>query len=189
MSLELHKLPDEVARLIQGLDVHPYLLAHLVLVHDSATRLVNALRNGWPNLSFDEQLVLFGAATHDIGKVRHPEEMTGPGNRHHETGVRLLEAEGIERERARFALSHGVWEELEALPVEDLLVSIADVIWAGGRNQGLEKRLTARLAEYDDRELWQTFLDLDDILIQITNQAELRLFWQMQFAPDRTESE
>lgn len=188
-SLELHNLPAEVAELLQRLDVHPYLLAHLVLVHDSAQRLVSAIQENWPALSLDAELVHFGAATHDIGKVQHPEEMSGPGSKHHRAGSELLQGMGVEAHRARFAQTHGAWRNGEGSPIEDLLVSLADVIWSGGREQDLEDMVTERLAESDGSELWQAFMALDDILTQITKDAELRLVWQTQFAPERGDSQ
>ena len=188
-SLSLHKLPDEVAELVQRLDVHPYLLAHLILVHDSAYRLLTALGDTWPGLDLNQDQILFGAATHDIGKISHPEEMTGPGRLHHRAGEALLKAEGVAPDKARFARTHGAWNEDQDLALEDLLVSLADVIWAGGRKRVLEDRVTERLAAADGRELWRTYMDLDDILTDITNDAELRLVWQTQFAPDRESSE
>ena len=82
--------------------------------------------------------MLFGAATHDIGKVWHLEEMSGPGQEHHQAGVELLQQQDVDAQRARFARTHGAWRSAEALEIEDLLVALADVIWAGGRNQALE---------------------------------------------------
>ena len=45
----------------------------------------------WPVLSVDHEAVLYGAATHDIGKVLHPNELDGPGNEHEKDGPALLE--------------------------------------------------------------------------------------------------
>lgn len=188
-SLELHSLPEDVAALLENVQVHPYLLAHLVLVHDAAYRLLEGIRETWPSLTIDADLVLFGAATHDIGKAWHLEEMSGPGRNHHQAGVDLLREQGVDKERARFARTHGTWRSTGALEIEDLLVALADVIWAGGRSQELEDVLTQRLAESEGGALWETFMKLDDILTQITKDAELRLVWQTQFAPERDESE
>lgn len=188
-SLELHDLPPEVSSLLQSLDVHPYLLAHLVLVHDVAWRLAQKIEARWPALPFDKELTLFGAATHDIGKVRHPEELLGTDRKHQEAGRQTLEALGVAAEKARFAQSHGAWREDETPPIEDLLVSLADTVWAGGRKRELEDRITERLAASDQRELWETFMDLDDILTELSRDAELRLVWQTQFAPDGGRSE
>ena len=187
-SLSLHRLPAEASDLVKGLEVHPYLLAHLILVHDAASRLVEGIGRKWPHLSLDVGLVCWGAAIHDIGKVEHPEEMTGPGREHHQAGVSILKVQGIDDGRARFASTHGAWKGQDGLPLEDLLVSLADVIWAGGRSKELEDRITELLAASDRRELWQTFMDLDDLLTEIAADGERRLVWQTQFAPDKDKS-
>lgn len=182
-SLELRRLPTEAAQVVQKVEPDPYLLAHLVLVHDTAFHLVEAIGANWSGLVFDTQLVLLGAALHDIGKVRHPEEMSAPGSRHHEAGFALLQELGMDAAQARFARTHGAWRREEALTLEDLIVALADVIWAGGRERELEDMVAEALNAIDGRELWQTFLDLDDILTKLTQDAELRLVWQTQFAP------
>lgn len=184
-SLELHRLPPEAARVVQEVEPDPYLLAHLVLVHDTAFHLVEAISENWPDLVLDTQMVLLGAALHDIGKVRHPEEMSAPGSRHHEAGFSLLQELGLDEGQARFARTHGAWRREEALTLEDLVVALADVIWAGGRERELEDMVAEGLNAVDGRELWETFLDLDDILTRLTQDAELRLVWQTQFAPVR----
>lgn len=188
-SLELHGLSEDVAELLESVQIHPYLLAHLVLVHDAAYRLLSAIRQTWPLLDLNEEFVLFGAATHDIGKAWHLEEMSGPGQKHHQAGVELLQQQGVDAQRARFARTHGAWRSAGALETEDLLVALADTVWSGGRNQELEDLVTQRLASSDGSALWETFMKLDDILTQITRDAELRLVWQTQFAPERDDSE
>ena len=47
--------------------------------------------------------MLFGAATHDIGKTMHVAELSAPGSEHEEAGRQLLLAHGISPELARFA--------------------------------------------------------------------------------------
>ncbi len=181
-TLSLHPLPEHAVDLINALPVSPHLLAHLVLVHDVAWRLVEGIQAAWPELAFDAGAVLFGAATHDIGKVRHPEEMVGPGQAHHEAGVELLQEQGVEPERARFARTHATWQEEEQVTFEDLLVALADVVWAGGRNRTLEDAITAKIVEASANEVWQAYMDLDDLIVQVGTDAELRLVWQTQFA-------
>ncbi len=188
-TLELQQLPPDVAEILQRLDVDPYLLAHLVLVHDTAWGLTKAIAETWPDLIFDIDHVLFGAALHDIGKHLHPEEMGQPGTQHHEAGRNLLRTLGIEDERARFAFTHGAWRRGDPLTIEDLLVALADVAWAGGRNRDLEDLVSQGLNAVDGREMWQTFMDLDDILTALAKDAELRLVWQTQFAPESGGSE
>ena len=84
-------LPDEVARLLRALDAPPRLAAHLRLVHDVAYELVEWLEQRYPALPLDREAVLFGAATHDVGKAVHIRELSGSGSAHEEAGRELLQ--------------------------------------------------------------------------------------------------
>src|SRR5215469_9454033 len=91
----LRPLPDQVAELLRDLDAPPRLAAHLRAVHDVAHRLVDWITQRYPALRLDGDAVLFGAATHDIGKTTHIAELYGPGSAHEEAGRELLLAHGI----------------------------------------------------------------------------------------------
>jgi hypothetical protein len=67
----LRPLPDQVNELLESLHAPPRLAAHLRAVHDVAGQLTEALAARFPSLDFDRTAVLFGAATHDIGKTVH----------------------------------------------------------------------------------------------------------------------
>lgn len=180
-TLALHELPEDVVQLLQRIDVPPYLLAHLVVVHDVARRLVVAVGRHWPALSVDAAAVHFGAATHDIGKVRHAEELMAPGERHRAAGVALLEDHGTPPRLARFARTHAAWREEAEVQVEDLLVALADQVWKGGRDDELETALLKRLAASNDSELWEAYMTLDEVLTRLAAEADRRLLWQAQF--------
>ena len=62
-----------MAELLERLHVPPRLAAHPRLVHDVAVQPTTMLAE---QLAFDRTAVLFGAATHDISKVVHPNELT-----------------------------------------------------------------------------------------------------------------
>ncbi|MDG4821079.1 phosphohydrolase [Asanoa sp. WMMD1127] len=117
----LRPLPVEVADLLVALDAPPRLAAHLRAVHDVACQLTTALRARYPALIFDREAVHYGAATHDIGKVIHPEELSGPGSAHEPAGhalldlvtARLAESCGIER----WAAFAGLDDVLDAIAV------------------------------------------------------------------------
>ena len=49
----------------------------------------------FPALRLDSESILFGAATHDIGKVLHPEELRQPGREHESAGASLLAQYGV----------------------------------------------------------------------------------------------
>jgi len=121
--------------------------------------------------------VLFGAATHDIGKVRHIEELSGPGSLHERAGQQLLLDAGVDPSLARFAATHGDWDA-PGIQVEDLLVSVADKTWKAKRVPELEQLLIDRLVQASGHEPWQVFLDLDDHLGQLAAGADQRLAFQ-----------
>ena len=138
-ELGLRKLPDEVEDLLDRLESPPRLVAHLTLVHDVAVSIVEVLSE-LSEGGFDQRAVLFGAATHDIGKTLFPGELDGPGHAHEAAGRELLEAEGFAADLARFAETHGDWREGT---IEDLLVALADKVWKGKRIAELEERIAA----------------------------------------------
>ncbi len=175
--MKVHKLPPEVTVLFHRLKVPPRLVAHLTLVHDVAATLVEELQKQWPDLSYDKQAMLIGAATHDFGKIIHTAELTKPGTFHEESGPTLLIENGVPEQYARFARTHGRWDQ-EPVTVEDLLVALADKIWRGQRNEKLEIAVSQRIAIATNQELWQVYAELDTILAAIAEQADQRLAWQ-----------
>ncbi|MDX1664234.1 MAG: HD domain-containing protein [Candidatus Promineifilaceae bacterium] len=181
-TIALHTLPEAAAELLQSVQLHPFLLAHLILVHDVAARLVEAIQARWPAVALNAEAIRFGAATHDIGKVVFPEEILAPGEAHREAGRTLLLELGIGPERARFTATHVPERALNG-ELEDILVALADVLWKGGRHEPLETALLERLTATDAEEAWETFMALDDLLTQLSGEADKRLLWQAQFLP------
>ncbi|MGC0418934.1 HD domain-containing protein [Embleya sp. AB8] len=163
-SAKLRPLPAEVAILLDQLTPCPRLVEHLRIVHDVACRLCDWVAATYPELDFDRDAVLFGAATHDIGKTLHPEELSGPGSCHEQAGYDLLTARGVAPVRARFARTHAAWNPTDP---DELLVSLSDKAWKGKRVAALEQDLTALLASASGRSEWETFQALDDFLTTI----------------------
>ncbi len=174
----LRPLPVEVAELLRSVDAPPRLVAHLRAVHDVAAQLVAWVGQNSPALVFDAHAVLFGAATHDIGKARWTEELSGPGSAHEEAGRELLTAHGVGADLARFAGSHASWDA-PGVGFEDLLVSLADKIWKNKRVADLEDLVVAALARAGGRTVWEEFMSLDEALTRIGDAAEERLAYQM----------
>jgi hypothetical protein len=175
----LRMLPPTAAELLRDLAAPPRLAAHLRLVHDVAWSLTDAMGRRWPALDFDTTAVLFGAATHDVGKVVCVEELSGPGTRHEPAGERLLLRYGVPAHLARFAASHGSW----AAPgrgTEDLLVSLADTVWSGRRVPRLERLVAHRAGGVP----WEAAHELDAILTGLAAGGPERLAFQAGFAPD-----
>jgi hypothetical protein len=173
-------LPEDIAALLRDLAAPPRLAAHLRAVHDVAWQLTEGITNLCPALLFDRDEVLFGAATHDIGKTIHVAELSQPGTRHELAGYRLLVESGVEPRRARFAANHGTWAAPD-ISTEDLLVSLADKIWKAKRVPDLEDRIVQRIRDVSGESRWQVFMNLDDLLDQIAQGADARLAFQNQY--------
>ncbi|WP_225825740.1 HD domain-containing protein [Streptomyces naphthomycinicus] len=171
-------LPERAALLLERVDAPPRLVAHLRAVHDVAAQLVAWVRAHCPELEFDAEAVLFGAATHDIGKALHPAELSGPGARHESAGRELLLTHGVPAALARFAGTHASWT-VPGTGAEDLLVSLADKIWKNRRVTELEDLVVARLAGAGGRRPWEWFMELDEALTAIGESADRRLAYQM----------
>ncbi|WP_395358667.1 HD domain-containing protein [Streptomyces sp. YH02] len=176
----LRPLPSAVAELLESLDAPPRLAAHLRAVHDVAVLLVDWLVEHCPGLEVNRAAVLFGAATHDIGKAVHVDELSGPGSAHEEAGRELLLAHGFSPSLARFAGTHAAWTA-PGRTLEDLLVSTADKVWKNKRVPELEDLVLARLTEASGGERWEEFLALDELLGGIGDGADHRLAFQAAF--------
>ncbi|MFF9772384.1 HD domain-containing protein [Streptomyces sp. NPDC013978] len=182
----LRPLPERAVTLLRSLGAPPRLAAHLRLVHDVAHELADWVERRYPELPFDRAAALFGAATHDIGKVTHLGELSGPGSAHEEAGRRLLLEHGVEPEWARFAGTHAAWTE-PGTGFEDLLVSLADKVWKNKRVRELEDLVVDRLAQVSGRPAWEEFLALDDLLDPLGADADRRLAFQASY-PVRPQS-
>lgn len=174
------RVPERVAGLLERVGAQPRLVAHLELVHGVAVELLAAVGRRWPGVEVDEAAVRFGAATHDVGKVRHPEELTGPGHAHEPAGYALLVELGVDPADARFARTHASWG-LPGISLEELLVALADKVWKNRREEELEDLVTGRIAEICGLERWEVFLELDEVLTAIGEGAEGRLAYQSSF--------
>ncbi|NUP52712.1 MAG: HD domain-containing protein [Catenulispora sp.] len=173
----LRPLPESAVEVLEEVEAPPRLVAHLRAVHDVAAQLVDWVVGRDLPVALDSEAVLFGAATHDIGKVLHPAELSGPGSSHEPAGRDLLVTHGIRPELARFAANHAAWDA--GTDLDELLVSLADAIWKNKRRQDLEDLVVARLAAASGRAVWDEFLALDDVLTRIGDEADARLAYQM----------
>lgn len=168
-------LPRAADDLLRSLDAPPRLAAHLRAVHDAARDLLGWLETRHPAVAVDHEAVLFGAATHDIGKCAHPAELAGPGSAHEIEGHRLLLAHGVPERLARFARTHASWADA-GTTLEDHLVSLADKVWKAKRVPDLEQLIVDRLAGAAPG--WEVFMELDDLLTGIADRADSRLAFQ-----------
>jgi hypothetical protein len=170
-------LPAPVAHLLEVVAAPPRLVAHLALVHDAAGQLTEGIDRLWPALAYDHQAVLIGAATHDIGKIVVREELTQPGTRHEEVGEGILLEHGFPPQQARFARTHGGPTREPSMRLEDWLVMLADHIWKGARRPLIEDNLRDLIAVQTHSPAWEVYLNLDDLLVQISAGADERLAW------------
>ena len=181
--MQFHELPLEARDILAKYAAPPRLVAHLTIVHDVALKLIRHLKTSWPMLEFDHQRVLFGAATHDIGKTIATNELTGPGTQHEEIGPQLLFERGFSEEYARFARTHARWDREAAVQLEDTLVAFADTIWKGKRDEALEQEIAQQIARQCHQELWQVFIKLDNIACDLAKDAHDCILWQGKHTP------
>lgn len=181
--VDYQALPEEVLDICEASSAPPRLIAHLTLVHDVASKLLARIRVVFPCLQIEESDVLFGAATHDLGKAAIRQELSEPGRLHEQKGAAMLKALGVPEKKARFAITHGEWEDSHSLQLEDLLVALADNCWKGKRVSDLETRIVEHIALATNTPIWEVFASLDDMLQEVTASADARLAWQAQFTP------
>jgi hypothetical protein len=182
MMLELPPLPTVVQDLCQQFNATPRLVVHLQVVHEAAGKSVLGLKKALPGITLDEPAILFGAATHDLGKTMHPEELGASGEKHQENGPALLISKGVDPRLARFALTHGRWDD--TMSVEDFVVALADNVWNGRRLPDLEAIIARRIAGQTGVPEWQVFSWLDEILGETAEGADERLAYQRSFGVD-----
>jgi len=175
------QLPPETVSLLRKVVAPPRLVAHLILVHDVAATLVERLTAAFPEITFRRDEVLFGASIHDFGKVIEPSELVRSGTQHEQRGIELLRSMGIPGERARFAYTHGNWDSVPNVNLEDLLVALADKCWKGKRIDKLESKITAILSAASNKPEWACYAELDAIVEELTKDADERLAWQGAF--------
>jgi hypothetical protein len=174
---DLRPFPPGVSDLLGRAGAPPRLVAHLRLVHDVCVQILDGLEAHGAAGGVDRTAVEFGAATHDIGKARRTEELSGPGSAHEAEGRELLLEFGVEPGLARFAATHCAWNE-PGITLDDLLVSLADNAWKNKRLTELEDLVVAALAARSGREPWAEFMALDEILTAIGDGADERLACQ-----------
>ncbi len=186
MTLELPPLPPAAQDLCRQLNAPPRLVVHLQLVHEAAGKIIDGLKKAFPGVILDERAIVFGAATHDLGKTLHPEELSASGKKHQEDGPALLISKGVDPRLARFALTHSQWDDTMAL--EDFVVALADKVWKGRGLLDLEADLAKRIAAQTGLPEWQVFSRLDEILGEIAEGADERLAYQRSFGVSAAQS-
>jgi len=181
MAPPFKRLPEQAEDICKSVHAPPRLQAHLILVHDVACSLTAEFGISFPEAKFTTDDVLFGAATHDIGKAICPEELVASRESHTKKGFSLLKSLGIPERRARFALTHRNWKDDTTVNIEDLLVALADKCWKGKRVSDLERLIVDEVVRLTGKDRWQVFLTLDGIIERLSADADERLAWQATF--------
>lgn len=174
---QILELPGNISNLLAKLEAPTRLKKHLQIVYSMASQVLEKGLNTWPKLAVDRQAVLFGAATHDIGKAIITSELYESGNEHEARGYQLLLSLGYPENLARFAKHHGQWNTSERT-LEELLVSLSDILWNGGRIFALEELASQKIAERLNADFWEIYTVLDGILTSLASGADERLFYQ-----------
>lgn len=170
-------LPKEILKILNENDAPALLKRHLILVYNVGITIIEKLTLTWPNLPINKKEILFGTATHDIGKIIEIQELNFPGKKHEIAGYKFLINKNISENFARFAKTHGDWKT-ENLKIEDLIVILSDKIWKGNRINELEERITTEIAKILNIDYWDVYVKLDTIISNIILGAGARLSWQ-----------
>ena len=175
--MELKELPYEVIQILNQFHAPERLKRHLEIVHHIANDLITFLEQQFPGLSYSKSLVLFGAATHDIGKAEVASELYKPGKTHERIGEHILINLGYSKEESRFARTHGNWE-VENLKIEDILVCLCDKIWKGKRVPELETKIRDYIIHQLELPYWDVYFELDAFIEEVIVKSDSYLFYQ-----------
>jgi HD domain len=148
------------------------LVTHARLVGEAAELLLAELqRLGVPH---DADFVRIAVVLHDSGKILHPDELDGGGDKHEHAGEMLLRAQGVGSALARCCISHARWAQMQC-SLEELVVALADTLWKGKRNAALEKRVIKVISERLGLSFWDLFIELDNSFESIAASGTTRL--------------
>lgn len=164
--------PDDAYRFLRELGASDRLILHSQLVSEVAEKIAEQISS--LGITINKLLVLFGAVLHDVGKILHPEELEGVGNRHEEAGESLLVKYGIAHDIARCCRTHGHWQTMNC-SLEEYLIAISDTIWKGKRDSELEKRIGDIITERTGRDKWEILIELDTLFESIAAEGPERL--------------
>ena len=175
--MELQDLPQDIMNLLEKHQAPTRLIKHLMIVHNVGDKLIRFLEKEFPRFQYNKTLVLFGAASHDIGKCIVKNELYNPGKLHENIGEQLLLSKGYSPEKARFARTHGDWKN-PVNTIEDLLVCLSDKIWKGKRIPELEGQIRNEIIYQLKLDYWDVYFELDAFIEEICLQSSAYLVYQ-----------
>ena len=163
---------QEAFELIDNLSAPEHLKNHVTLVGEAADLLISAIDDLGVKLDFE--FIRAGVVIHDIGKIVHTNEMTGPGSDHEPEGEKILIEQGVSPKLARVCMSHARWNKMEC-SFEELIIALSDKLWKGKRVASLELDVVDRAAEHLQKERWDIFLEFDMKFEEIASGGHERL--------------
>jgi hypothetical protein len=169
--------PQETVHLLRQVAAPPRLVAHLILVHDVATTLVERITAAFPEVAFNSEAVLFGASIHDFGKVIERSELVGANNVAPNYFVRwgcLTSGEGL-------LIRTAIGTKCQTSTLKTCSFALADKCWKGRRLDKLESKIVALLSAASSKPEWACYAELDEILEGLAKDADTRLAWQQAF--------
>ncbi len=175
--MKIIELPKEVETLLKRFNVPIRLYKHLKIVNSTASYIIEELKLEWPILSLNEKEILFGASTHDIGKLVITDELYKKGKEHESEGFKLLKSLGYKDDIARFTITHGNWRG-DNLEIEDFIVCLSDKVWKGKRDIELEECIVNKISEMTKIDFWDVSTKLELILEKIVIESDKRIAWQ-----------
>jgi len=162
----------EAYEFLDALGAPEHLKMHVALVGEAADSLIDKFNELGVNLDFD--FIRTGVAIHDVGKIVHAHEMTGPGAEHEPEGEKLLIENGASLKLARVCMSHAHWEMMEC-SLEELVIALSDKLWKGKRVEDLELKVIDLTAIYLGRGRWDIFPEMDMVFEEIAAGGHERL--------------
>ena len=177
-SMKTYKeIPDNILKILNDCNCPGLLIRHLILVYNTGMVLTEKIKYEFPDLKILDNEIQFGLATHDIGKSIKKNELKESGKEHEQIGYELLIDYGVNKNLARFTITHSDWKS-ENINIEDLIVSLSDKIWKGQRIDELEEELIRRISISQNIDYWVVYSKLDCIISEIIIGADERLNWQ-----------
>lgn len=128
----------EATALLVTYDAPARLLRHNELVLEAAELLMAGIKSfGCRNI--DEERVRMLVIFHDAGKIWFPHELDGDGSQHEIEGAMILMTRcGVSPELTGGCYAYSSWLSGEPLSLEQYLCALADKLWRGSRDSGVD---------------------------------------------------
>lgn len=163
---------QKALELLISLEAPEHLITHVALVGEAAELLIEKCSE--LGLELDFEFIRIGVVVHDVGKIVHTHEMTGPGSEHEPEGMKILISHGLPEKIARCCMSHARWNEMNC-SLEELLIALSDKLWKGKRVEALELEVIERIAALLVLDRWDLFQELDSHFELIAAEGDKRL--------------